>query len=122
MPGAASTSVSTDLRETSDKLRESISRAAESLPPLDCFGRQRKTLASSRSANPTAIAPSRAKPTLSMRRTPAASMPGERAYLRGGARDQPTTAANIPVERAFLRGGGREQTAPAGTGVPVERA
>ena len=72
----------------SGNLVDTISRAAESLPPLHCFGRDRKAASSYNAPSQ----PARAK-----------------GVALAGRRATPSSSANVPVERAFLRGGAREQ-------------
>ena len=80
-------------------MQQHIARAAESLPPLHCFGRERKGTPQSLTAAPPARKAAPAG-TLARRTTPTSGgmgVPVERAFLRGGARDQPT----LPSSRAF---------------------
>ena len=86
-----------------DEMRDHITRAAESLPPLGCFGRDRA------SNKPPHLPNACRSPGNS---ASGMSAPITRVAKPGGAlvrRTTPTTP-NVPVERAFLRGGAREQT------------
>lgn len=93
---------------TAGNVFEQITKVADSLPPLSCFARDRDVQSRDRkqsvgsswgstnlTAAPTTLR-TKASGTLARRPTPStgvSSVPVERSFLRGGAREQPTLAS-----------------------------